>query len=511
MARPHDRQRRRPLVRSTIAALALAVPATAAVTAAPVASAADGDPTIDLVGKDHLRVRTYDGRAYTDFGLALHVTGAPLEIWSQRPSYDDQVVVTEGAPGSGTAFPAGVTDHLGVLDDFVDATFVSTTKPDAQPFTRHLAACIGENAVRTSPDAMFSSPYPQGCYYNPYAIGAVQGIPAGWRGSILSRWASGGVKLRPDTYTATLTIADAYADTLGLPADQREVTTTVVVRKADNHDHCRGCRTNDPGLQLPQGNDVPPTPEATEPTGPGIASVDDLPPGTPVPDLRTLPAFGITLNSKGTQLRFAANVWNGGTSDMVVDGFRREGEDVMDAYQYFLDSDGNVVAYQPVGTMQWDADPTHMHWHFTDFATYRLVKHDDHSTVVTSGKESFCLANTDAVDMTGEGAKWTTRYDDLGSVCGGYNSESIREALAAGWGDTYAQYRAGQAFAIKNVPDGVYDIEVLANPEGNLFEGDTTNNASYRTVKLTTNAKGERKLKVLPVGIIDDESNVFGY
>lgn len=508
MARSHAPHRRRPLVRGLLAALALAAPAAAAVSTTPDAHAADGDPTVDLVGKDHLRVRTYDGRAYTDFGLDLQVTGGPLEIWSQRPSYDDQVVVTAGPPSAGTPFPAGITDHLGVLDGFVDATFVSTTRPDAQPFTRHLAGCIGENAYRTSPDATFSSPYPQGCYYNPYAIGAVQGIPAGWRGSVVSRYASGGVKLKPDTYTVTLSIADAYADTLGLTAEQREVTTTVVVKEGDAVE-CRGCRPDGAGLRLPQG-DTAPTPEATEPTGPGIDSLADLPPGTPVPDLRTLPAFGISLNGKGTQLRFAANVWNGGTSDMVVDGFRRDGEDVMDAYQYFLDGDGNVVDYRPVGTMQWDPDPTHMHWHFTDFATYRLVKLDE-TTVVTSGKESFCLANTDAVDMTGDGAKWTVHYDDLGSVCGGHNSQSIREALAAGWGDTYAQFRAGQAFAIKDVPDGKYYIQVLANPEGNLIEADSTNNSSLREVKLSTNAKGERKLKVFPVGIIDDESNVFGY
>ena len=54
--------------------------------------------------------------------------------------------------------------------------------------------------------------------------------------------------------------------------------------------------------------------------------------------------------------------------------------------------------------------------------------------------------------------------EDLGSVCGGYEIRSIREVLSAGWGDTYAQYRAGQSFPIKNLADGIYWVRVLANP-----------------------------------------------
>ena len=211
-----------------------------------------------------------------------------------------------------------------------------------------------------------------------------------------------------------------------------------------------------------------------------------------MPDLRSLPAFSIQVNRKGTQLQFAANVWNGGNSPLVVDGFRRAGEDVMDAYQYFLDEDGNQIAYQQVGTMVWHPAPTHMHWHFTDFATYELLN-EDMTHAVRSGKESFCLANTDAVDFTGEGAEWSAYEDDLGSVCGGYEVRSIREVLSAGWGDTYAQFRAGQSFPIKNLADGVYYVRVLANPDGTLVESDTTNNESLRKVRIYTNKQGERQ------------------
>lgn len=504
---PAVRRTRRTLLRPALAALALIAPAAAAVDSATPAQAADPvAPTIQLVGQDKVRAGSYDGYVYTDFGLSLKVSGAPLEIWSARPSYDAPVVVTQKLAGGDVTFPAGVTGHIGTLDGFVHARFVSATT--GRKVNKQLAGCLGEDSYRFSPDGAFKSPYPRGCYYNPYAIGAVQGIPAGWRASVVSPYSSTPIRLKADTYDVTLRISRAYADTLGLSAADRTVTTTLVVREGSDYE-CRGCRTGDPGPQPPTGNTEAPTPEATEPTGDGIESAADLPPGTPLPDLRTLPAFGITLNDKGTQLRFAANVWDGGTSDMVVDGFRREGEDVMDAYQYFLDGDGNVVDYRQVGTMEWDPDPTHRHWHFTDFATYRLLDADQATTVV-SGKEAFCLANTDAVDMTGNGAKWTVSYDDLGSVCGGHSSESIREVLAAGWGDTYAQYRAGQAFPIKDVPDGTYYIQVLANPEGNLIESDATNNSSLREITLGHDKHGERTLEVLPVGLVDEE-NQFGY
>ena len=55
--------------------------------------------------------------------------------------------------------------------------------------------------------------------------------------------------------------------------------------------------------------------------------------------------------------------------------------------------------------MEWDAREGHRHWHFTDFAQYNLLAADK-KLAVRSGKEAFCLANTDAVDYTIPNAKW---------------------------------------------------------------------------------------------------------
>lgn len=314
------------------------------------------------------------------------------------------------------------------------------------------------------------------------------------------RW-RGGFRAKAGEYQLTVWIAKAYADALGLSAEQRTATTQLTV-VSDGFDCSRGCRAPGATPRLKPNRHEP------DPKG-GVDSLEDLPPGTPVPDLRSLPAFGIQLNKKGTQLRFAANVWNAGNSPLVVDGFRRKGEDVMDAYQYFLDENGEQVDYQPVGTMIWHDAPSHNHWHFNDFATYELLMKDK-SHAVRSGKESFCLANTDAVDLTVENAAWEAWEEDLGSVCGGYDIRSIREVLSSGWGDTYTQIRAGQSFPIKNLPNGVYWIRVLANPDNTLIESDTDNNESLRRIRLYTDKHGVRQVRVAKVGVIDEEQGIYG-
>ncbi|WP_432122359.1 lysyl oxidase family protein [Streptomyces sp. S1] len=245
-----------------------------------------------------------------------------------------------------------------------------------------------------------------------------------------------------------------------------------------------GPRTGDATGQTDGSRKAPAlTPAAKRPTG--KASVPDV----PKPDLRSLPAYGITI-SDGTEnipgkdyLAFSANVWNAGPAQLVVDGFRSPGKAKMDAYQYFYDAKGKQVGYTPTGTMEWDPRPGHVHWHFTDFASYRLLKADK-KEAVRSGKEAFCLANTDAVDYTVKNANWHPFNTDLATACGQENSISVREVLDVGSGDTYTQDLPGQSFDITDVPNGTYYIQVLANPAKRLKETNLDNNSALRKVVL---------------------------
>jgi hypothetical protein len=175
----------------------------------------------------------------------------------------------------------------------------------------------------------------------------------------------------------------------------------------------------------------------------------------------------------------------------------------MDAFQYFYEGD-EIIGKAPVGSFEYDERRGHSHWHFRQFAKYRLVS-DESGKVVRSKKEAFCLAPTDPVDLTIEGAEW--RPDEIGfggSNCGGETSLWVREVLPLGWGDTYHQFRPGQSFNITKLPDGIYFIEVKANSGGFLHDADPSNNVERRKVIIKTKA-GKRFVKVPPWNGIDTD------
>jgi len=99
-----------------------------------------------------------------------------------------------------------------------------------------------------------------------------------------------------------------------------------------------------------------------------------------------------------------------------------------------------------------------------------------------SRKEAFCLAPTDPINLLVKSANWKPGSTGLGSACGGKRALSITETLDVGWGDTYSQSLPGQLFDITGRPNGTYYIEVRANPDDRLYEGQTNNNVSLRKV-----------------------------
>ena len=232
-------------------------------------------------------------------------------------------------------------------------------------------------------------------------------------------------------------------------------------------------------------------------------------PSSVLPDLVALPAFGISTHHEGGHdlLDFAATVYNGGRGPLVAEGFRRGGKPVMDAYQFFYRKD-HQVADRKVGTMKFDARPSHQHWHFEDFAKYDLVNARHHK-LRTSGKEAFCLAPTDAIDLLIPGAVVDPGNGDLSTACGDLSSVWVREVLASGWGDTYSQQRAGQSINITGLPNGTYWIRVRANPGRRLYEASGSNNTSYRRVILG-GTPGDRTVRVPNYGLINSEHDYFG-
>ncbi|SEQ48682.1 lysyl oxidase family protein [Microlunatus flavus] len=356
--------------------------------------------------------------------------------------------------------------------------------------------------VRRSPKAPAESPYPQGCNGNPYSLGAVWGLQAGYAASLTGGDGYYGFSdlpdLKPGRYLATTSITPAYREALRIPASKAQASVVVTVEQRDEGDCDEfGC------FRTAHARTVAQRTAATGTTAAPKKLVGaKVKPSGPLPDLRSLPAWGISAD--GHYLNFGATVWNGGPGRLVVDGFRDpQDADLMHAYQYFFTASGKQKGYAPVGGMEWDARDTHQHWHFKDFARYRLVAADKKTLVVDSGKEAFCLANTDMVDYTVKGANWKPENTDLSTACGNREALGVREVLDPGSGDTYTQYREGQAFDLTTVANGTYYIEIAANPDRVLHERSTRNNVSLRQVVIG-GTKDARTVKVGKVGLVDE-------
>ena len=356
--------------------------------------------------------------------------------------------------------------------------------------------------MRRSPKAPASSPYPQGCYGNPYSLGAVWGLQAGYAAGLGGDDGYYGFgelpDLQPGRYLATTTITPAYRKALRISDAQGGANVVVNVVQRDEED----C-DEDECLRAAHARTVAQRTKAAGTTSaPKRLTGKKVKPSGPLPDLRSLPAWGIVAD--GHYLNFSATVWNAGPGRLVVDGFRdKKNADLMNAYQYFFTAAGKQKGYAPVGGMEWDARGHHQHWHFKDFARYRLVAADQKTPVVDSGKEAFCLANTDAVDYTVKGANWKPENTDLSTACGDREALGVREVLDSGSGDTYEQFREGQAFDLTTVANGTYYIEIAANPDKVLYEGSRKNNVSLRKVVIG-GSKEARTVEVAKVGIVDE-------
>jgi hypothetical protein len=202
--------------------------------------------------------------------------------------------------------------------------------------------------------------------------------------------------------------------------------------------------------------------------------------------MRALPAHDLSItHDKRTNhdyLNFGATIWNAGTGPFVVEGYRSSGAEVMQAVQ-FIYQNGAPASSQVVGQFEYDHRRGHNHWHMEDIAAYDLLDQSG-NRVLLSGKQSFCLAPTDDIDLTLPGAAWQPDKASLWSACAGEDAIWLREVLPAGWGDTYYQSVAGQSFDITGLKNGHYQVRVTADPNNHLVETDYTNNAGLLPITL---------------------------
>ena len=442
------------------------------------------------------------GREFIDPGIWTSAVGSDLRLDVQRASYTKPVTITQiiKTPWGTTQrrpLPASLLDGWNGLKDFFRLTIRNSH--GSVVATQNLTFCPDTfDTERASPSSPPADPYPQQCSpLDPFPLGEVWGLTRGWAVNPSEIFCffrcprPPSVNLPLGKYRATETITAPYTKLFHIAAADATATVNLKVVKAT------GCPP--PGCAAHRGTRAGHLPQL--PQVPTLAN----PPRAALPQMTALPSWGIrTTPTKAglDMLSFSATVWVGGNSPLDVEGFRHSGSPVMKAYQYFW-RNGKVIGRAPAGTMGFEKGKGENEWHFEQFARYQLLTASKKLAVI-SNKVGFCIAPTDPVDMLIRSALWQPSIIGLGGACGSPSALWVQEYLPDGWGDTYVQTLAEQAFDITNVPNGTYYIEITANPEHKLHELSTAGNTSLRKIILG-GTKGHRTVKVPAWHGIDPE------
>jgi hypothetical protein len=506
----HARRRQVAPVAVGLVATAMTVAGLGAATASGAAASTTPGPKISLIAPQKtVTVPRFGKQVFLDPGIWVAANKAPLRIDVARSSYTTPVRAVQIIKDHGVTIkrplPSWVLDGWNGLRDFMRMTVRNVHGKVVA--SKLVTFCPDSyNAERAGPNSATTDPYPQGCGPgDPFPISEVWGLARGWAADPSSQFfgfgpGSGPVfKLGLGTYHVTESITPGYNQLFGIPARDRSATVTVHVVKQQKCCSPKGCCTSgDSQHRGPVSRPLPSLPKNV----PLLSHV----PANALPDLTPLPSWGISTShvrkTKQDFVNFGATVWVGGHSPLDVEGFRTPGSATMKAYQYYW-HDGRIVGRTPAGTMGFDNKKGHHHWHFEQFAKYVLLNASK-KVAVRSEKVGFCIAPTDSVNMAMPGATWQPTSIGLGGECGVPTALWVQEYMPIGWGDTYDQFKAGQAFNITSLPDGTYYIEIIANPEHLLHEVTQANDVSLRKIIITGPA-GHRHVRVPAWHGIDPE------
>ena len=470
--------------RSRILAAALAVTAVALTASGPATASAPQGRLELLRASGSITIDRYPGSpVYLDVGAFVASVGGPFRLDVTRSGYTSPIRVSQAGRGPLPGWAGGSWDglqrfiHYPVRDSGGAVVWSGSEQfcPD------------GYNLQRVDPSGPLNPTFPGFCGANPFTLGAVWGIDRGWAVGVDSTAPS--IPLKLGAYSVMVSIPPRWARLFHIPSASARTTIAVKVVKAPP---CCGANAHHGHGRIAPAGTPTPAPTMTSP------------PASTLPDLVPLPSWGISINRQAGRdyLDFGATVWDHGQAPMDIEGFRRPGTNVMDAYQYFF-RNGVAVGRAKVGILKYDAQPGHEHWHFQQFVQYSLLN-ANRSLVVRSQKDGFCLAPTDPIDLVQRGALWNPGQIGLTGACGDATAIWTRETLPSGWGDTYVQTLPGQSFDVTDLPNGTYYVQVHANPLGAIHEVRTGNDTSLRKVILG-GTPGARTVRVPAWHGIDPE------
>ena len=484
--------------------------------ARPSAAAVQG-PTLKLIAAQHtITVGKFaKSPVYFDPGIWVASLGGPFQLDVKRARYTKPLTITQAirTPDGSIVqhtLPSKILDSWNGLRHFLHVT-IRNRKGKVIAGNSITFCPDGYQLSRTSPDSARTSDYPLQCSaFDPFSLAEVWGIARGWA---VDPAYFNAYKLHLGTYFYTESIGPAYAHLFRIPAKDTTVTIKVKVIKAKQ---CCGpfvcCGVAHGAARVPAHfvrvhTTRPGTAHPALPTLPAVPTLKN-PPSWALPDLIPLPSWGISaMNEKKsgeTYLDFGATVWIAGHAELDVEGFRNNGSNTMQAYQYFWHN-GHLIGRAHVGTMGF---ANYNAWHFQQFAQYKLLNAHK-KIVVVSKKIGFCIAPTDGINMLLRHAVWQPSYTGIAGNCGSPTALWVQELLPLGWGDTYFQSVPYQSFEITDLPNGTYYIEIIANPEHLLHEVNTKNDVSLRKV-IIGGKPGHRTVRVPAWHGLDPENGSTG-
>lgn len=153
-------------------------------------------------------------------------------------------------------------------------------------------------------------------------------------------------------------------------------------------------------------------------------------------------------------------------------------------------SDGSFFE-RAAGT--YELHDAHGHYHYSSFAQTRLWASDatgarlGSAPVRTGRKTSFCMVDVeiDAFGDKGDGPRTYNAPDCLFPTEFDDSNAYIVQGITNGWSDIYEWYLPDQYIEVSGVPDGYYLLENCADPDGEIFETDETDNCAANLVRLT--------------------------
>jgi hypothetical protein len=479
----------RALVIASLAGLALSVSSSS--------TAAKGGPaTLRLVSVLHQvsadRFKG-DNHLYFSPGVYIAATGGAFEIDAARA--DDGTITlwqvsrdSKGVHPIRQITPAAPIKNLGTgLPQFFQVTVKTTAGKLVSSRSLPYCLSLGYGQARVDPSGPSQPEFPYDCG-SPLTEATVWGLDDGWASSIEMGMRFGA----PDgSYNLTIAINPTYVQQFGIAPADATASLSLTVRTGSGGCKFRPC----PPVVGVSSNALTASVRASaraQSEGPRSAAAQAAtqsalgPSADGTPDMLALPAHDLRINydrrHNRDYLSFGATIWNGGSGPLVVEGFRDGDAPLMNAVQYIY-RDGQPVSSQSVGQFEFDTRRGHHHWHMEDIAQYDLLDHSG-NRLVLSTKQSFCLAPTDAINLTQPGADWRPDQAGLWSACAGDDSIWLREVMPAGWGDTYYQSVAGQSFNVTNLPNGHYTIRVTTDPDHNLLETNYDNNVGLIDITL---------------------------